>query len=88
MFEMEVKMLESSCLGRGLYTIPQAAHLTQIKSNSIRSWIEVDGDGTQYGSESSVFATDYPLIVRSISLSFLDMLEIRFIYQFRRLVFH
>lgn len=73
-------------IGIGLYTVPEAARLTGISSHSIRRWLV----GYQYTHQNlthdipSVCESDAPSVDDIVGLSFLDMMEIRFIHAFRK----
>ena len=72
--------------GIGLYTIPEGAHLTGVPTRSIRRWVL----GYKYTREdethssSPVWKSDHPTIDDTIGLSFLDLIEVRFIHAFRK----
>lgn len=73
-------------LGRGIYSIPEAATLTSLPANQVRRWI------LGYGGiradippkYAPLFAADYPRMGRSVSISFLDLVEVLFIRSFRK----
>lgn len=72
-------------IGHGIYTIPEASRLTKIPSRVINRWIK----GYKYKKNNTtktlppLFSNDYAIIDEKISLSFLDLIEIRFINAFR-----
>lgn len=72
-------------IGIGLYSVSEAAHLTRIPAASIRRWLV----GYRYTHENmtrnipSVCESDAPSVDDIIGLSFLDMMEMRFIHAFR-----
>lgn len=72
-------------IGKGLYTISEASFITGIKKESIRRWIK----GYKYSLRSNklqakpVFDKDYPDSLDKVVLSFLDIIELKFIQSFR-----
>lgn len=72
-------------LGCGIYTVPEAARLTRVSPQSIRRWL------LGYQSNSSghsrmqppVISHDYAPIDGEIALSFLDLIQVRFVDAFR-----
>lgn len=79
--------MEFSYLGRGIYTISEASRLTKINSRSISRWVR--GYAYQRDSEKKqvapVFRSDFQPIDGRIAISFLDLIEVRFISAFRSL---
>lgn len=73
-------------IGLGIYSIPEAAKLTQVPNNTIYRWIR----GYKYYSEDEMrsinplWERDIPEIDGENAVSFLDLLEIRFINAFRK----
>lgn len=73
-------------VGIGLYSVPEAARLTRISSQNIRRWMF----GYSYRRDnvlhdvSPVCAGELPEADDFLGLSFLDMLEIRFVQVFRQ----
>ena len=73
--------------GIGLYTIPEGAHLTGVPTRSIRRWVL----GYKYTRDDEthtkppVWKSDHPSFDDTVGLSFLDLLEVRFIHAFRKL---
>lgn len=73
-------------IGKGIYTIPEAARLTKVNPQRIKRWI----DGYKYTYKDSllksepVFSSEFRKIDNIIALSFLDLIEIRFIDAFRK----
>jgi len=76
----------NSLIGAGVYSIPEAALLTGVSAASIRRW----SSGYAYkksGVERSVpakWAREFEAIDGQTVLSFLDLMEARFIRAFRR----
>jgi hypothetical protein len=72
-------------LGRGIYSIPEASRLTRVSSQRIRGWLH----GSRYQikrekrTSQPVIAADYARSGGAVSLSFLDLIEVRFINEFR-----
>jgi uncharacterized protein (DUF433 family)/DNA-binding transcriptional MerR regulator len=72
-------------IGKGLYTISEASIITGIKKESIRRWIK----GYKYSLRSKVlqakpvFDKDYTDSLDKVVLSFLDIIELKFIQSFR-----
>jgi len=71
-------------LGTGIYTVPEASRLTQIRTLRIRRWLR----GYDFMSSGvlrhsgPVFSPDLPEINGRLALSFLDLLEVRYIEAF------
>lgn len=76
----------SPLVGIGLYTVPEAARLTRVPSQSIRRWI----GGYTYRRAGNVresppvWSSQIPRTEGTVCLGFLDLLEIRFVNAFRR----
>jgi uncharacterized protein (DUF433 family) len=72
-------------LGRGIYSVPEASRLTKVSSQRIRRWVR----GYEYQvrrqrrTSRPVIAADYPSASGSLTLSFLDLIEVRFVNEFR-----
>lgn len=60
-------------LGRGVYSIGEAARLTRLRSQRVREWF-LGGTGGKIFRP--VFESDYPLIGDVPSISFLDLVEV------------
>jgi len=72
-------------LGRGIYTVPEAARLGRIPPASIRRWLRgyyFTKDGAKVFSEK-VIRGELPIIDDTLALSFLDLLEARCLHAFR-----
>jgi uncharacterized protein (DUF433 family)/DNA-binding transcriptional MerR regulator len=72
-------------IGNGIYTIPEASRITGIKSEAIHRWV----NGYKYVMDKEIrysnpiFAKDYSDISTKVTLSFLDIIELKFIQSFR-----
>lgn len=64
----------SEMYGRGIYTVSDAARLTMIPQASIRRWLFA----SPLWAPQALAAADFP------SLSFFDLMEIRFVHAFRQ----
>lgn len=71
-------------IGVGLYAIPEAAHLTGVSAARIRRWVK--GYSRHYGQMvrniSPVWAADLPEVDGKMALTFLDLMEVRFVNAF------
>lgn len=77
---------EPSLLSTGLYTVPEASRLTRISTGKIRRWIK-GYDFRTSGSirhSDAVWQGEIKPIDKKISLSFRDLLELRFVDAFIR----
>jgi uncharacterized protein (DUF433 family) len=73
-------------VGVGVYSISEAAHLTCVPVPRIQRWIrgyKYDHAGEQRSSPA-VWRRDLDIIEGQLALSFLDMMEVRFIQSFRQ----
>lgn len=72
-------------LGVGIYTPAQAARLTGIRTQSIRRWARgyPYPSGTRRPPRPPVIETQLPRLDDELAISFLDLMEIRFIHAFR-----
>lgn len=68
---------QDEVIGRGVYTVPQAARLVGAPSNKVRRWV------FGLGGREPIIMADYPMLDGSRSLSFHDLIEARFIRAFR-----
>jgi hypothetical protein len=81
-----VKAPEPNLLNTGLYTVPEASRLTRISTGKIRRWIK-GYDFRTSGSirhSDAVWQGEIKPIDKKISLSFRDLLELRFVDAFIR----
>jgi DNA-binding transcriptional MerR regulator/uncharacterized protein (DUF433 family) len=85
---VEVAVVETSYqyIGRGIYSIPEASRLSGVNARSISRWIGGYRTSSHGGSfvGTAVLEADYEVINHHRSLSFLDLLEIRFVDAFRK----
>lgn len=79
------EITDSSLLGIGLYTVPEASRLTGIAQARLRRWLR----GYSYRSGEAAVASEpvwrrqLPEIDGTLGLGFLDLMEARFIDAFR-----
>jgi uncharacterized protein (DUF433 family) len=81
-----VKAPEPNLLNTGLYTVPEASRLTRISTGKIRRWIK-GYDFRTSGSirhSDAVWQGEIKPLDNKISLSFRDLLELRFVDAFIR----
>lgn len=75
-------------LGIGIYTVNEAARLTRIPSRRIRRWVQGYSYRTAPKAPRSysrpVFVHELEPIDGTLALTFLDLLEVRFVDAFRR----
>ncbi|PJZ78108.1 DUF433 domain-containing protein [Leptospira neocaledonica] len=76
---------EFSYLGKGIYSVSEASRLSNVSPQRIFRWVR----GYNYGSAllkirmEPIWNRDYTVIEKHYSLSFQDLIEIRFINAFR-----
>lgn len=74
-----------SLVGIGLYSIPEASRLTKIPSQSIRRWLKgyryPAGSSNRYSSP--LWVPEVGEIDDSLTISFLDLMELRIVREFR-----
>lgn len=72
-------------IGKGIYTISEASHLTGIKRETIRRWVAgyTRKNQTNQKFVTPVVSRDYAIFKDKIALSFLDLIELQFIQAFR-----
>lgn len=71
----------------GIYTVPDAARITGVSPSRIRRWLrgyEWDSRGNR-GASEAIFYGDLPMLDAVVAVSFLDLIEIRFIDGFLKL---
>jgi uncharacterized protein (DUF433 family) len=81
-----VQARELNLLNTGLYTMPEASRLTRISTGKVRRWIK-GYDFRTSGSirhSDAVWQGEIKPIDKKISLSFRDLLELRFVDAFIR----
>jgi uncharacterized protein (DUF433 family) len=75
---------QQSLLGIGIYTVPEAAWMTNVSAPRIRRWLRGYkfrvGDETR--ASSAVWRPDLPEIGNALALSFRDLIEVRFVDYF------
>jgi uncharacterized protein (DUF433 family) len=73
-------------IGKGLYSAPEASSLTGVPSASIRRWLGgyKYRQGDKQRASAPVWQGDIPRLDTHLVLSFLDMMEVRFIQSFRQ----
>ncbi len=59
-------------LGRGVYSLTEAAKLTQLRPSRVRAWFRPIEDRAGLG----VFQSDYPTVGDDRAISFLDLIEV------------
>lgn len=71
-------------LGKGIYTVAEASRLIHVSPDRIRRWLKgytyISNTGVK--TSKSVIEPDYDVSSKSYALSFLDLLEMRFINSF------
>jgi len=81
-----VSRKQSQLLGKGIYSVSEAARLTSVNARRIRRWLE----GYTYAidcrihSSSPVWRRQLPEIDGALALGFLDLMEVRFVDAFRK----
>jgi uncharacterized protein (DUF433 family) len=77
---------ESSLLGIGLYTVPEASRLTGVPQARLRRWLRgyTYRAGEAVAASQPVWPRQLPDIDGTLGLGFLDLMEARFIDAFRR----
>ena len=77
---------QNRLIGVGLYTVPEAAHLTKVPYQTVRRWVS----GYKYVRDREaherppVWETENLAVDGAVALSFLDLMELRFVNAFRR----
>ncbi len=61
-------------IGKGVYTIAEAARLTKLRTQRVREWFR--GRETESRIFKPVFQSDYPVIHDEYVISFLDLIEL------------
>jgi uncharacterized protein (DUF433 family) len=73
-------------IGQGIYSVSDVARLTGIDNRKVARWVR----GYEYHNKSGsgavepVFRSDYKSVKGKVGLSFLDLVEIRFVDAFRK----
>jgi uncharacterized protein (DUF433 family) len=75
---------DSPFIGVGLYTVPQAARISHVSTGRIRRWLlgYTYETTTGRGSSPPVVTSSLPLLDGTLTLTFLDLQEIRFVDAF------
>jgi uncharacterized protein (DUF433 family) len=60
-------------LGRGVFSIPEAARLTRLRPARVREWFRGRASGTP---PAPVFQSDYPVVAGEYAISFQDLIEL------------
>lgn len=77
-------MADYNLIGLGVYSVPETARIAHISSGRIRRWLR--GYTRDHGTRTSppVFTSRLPIFDGHLALSFLDLIEVRFVDAFRR----
>ena len=77
---------DSSLIGIGLYTVPEAARLTGIPQGRLRRWLQgyTYAAGEGQAASQPVWRRQLPEIDGTLGLGFLDLMEARFVDAFRK----
>ena len=80
------EVADSSLLGIGLYTVPEAARLTGIPQARLRRWLRgyTRGAGEERTASPPIWRRQLPDIEGTLGLGFLDLMEARFVDAFRK----
>jgi uncharacterized protein (DUF433 family) len=71
----------STALGRGIYTLSEAASLTGLRTARVREWFWVPPSGK---SRQSVFHSDYEAVDGEYAISFHDLIDVYVVGRLRR----
>jgi uncharacterized protein (DUF433 family) len=74
----------SSLIGVGLYTVPEAAHLTEVAQVRVRGWVQGYHQGAGKPRRRPVLVHELPDVDGKTALSFREVIEVRFIRHFLR----
>lgn len=82
----KLETADSSLLGIGLYTVPEASRLTGVPQPRLRRWLRgyTHGGGAHIAVSEPVWRRQLPEIEGVLGLGFLDLMEARFIDAFRK----
>jgi uncharacterized protein (DUF433 family) len=69
-----------NAIGHGIYTLPEAARLTHLKSPRVREWFR---GRSQVQSGSAVFRSDYNSVAGDNAISFFDLIDLFVVGQLR-----
>jgi uncharacterized protein (DUF433 family) len=68
-------MIQMEVIGRGVYSIAEAARLTKLRTRRAREWFR--GRNSPSKIFRPVFNSDYPVIHEEYAISFLDLIELK-----------
>jgi uncharacterized protein (DUF433 family) len=73
-------------VGHGIYTVAEASRLTRVSPGKVRRWLEgyAFRRGDALRQSPRVFESEFGRVGGSITVSFLDLIEIRFVDFFRK----
>jgi len=79
------EVADSSLIGVGLYTVPEAARLTGIAQGRLRRWLRgyTYRAGEGRAASAPIWRRQVPDIDGTLGLGFLDLMEARFVDAFR-----
>ncbi len=72
---------EHNLLGRGIYSIPEAAHIIGMSTSRVRRWVNGYHSSTQ-NEHLPIVSSELPVIDGKVAISFSDLLELHFINAF------
>jgi uncharacterized protein (DUF433 family) len=70
----------ANVLGRGVYSLSEAARLTDLRAARVRAWFRSAENNNEV---SGVFRSDYPSIGDDRAISFLDLIEVYIVGRLR-----
>ncbi|HEY5813250.1 MAG TPA: hypothetical protein VIT23_11435, partial [Terrimicrobiaceae bacterium] len=73
---------KTTYLNVGIYTIPEASHLTGVSRERIRRWLRGYHSSVRKKNYSPLWKPQLPAINGQVALGFLDLIEIRFVGAF------
>lgn len=76
--------MTTNYIGKGIYSVPEVARLTGVSASKIRRWVRGREVADNSVRRPPVIESDYPQLENKTALSFLDLVEIRFVDSFRR----
>ena len=62
-------------LGKGVYSIPEAAKLTKIRTQKVSEWFRGRTSPSKFFRP--IFESDYPILHEQYAISFLDLIELK-----------
>lgn len=72
---------EHNLLGRGIYSIPEAAHIIGMPTDRVRRWVN-GYQSTAQIKHLAIVSSELPVIEGKVAISFSDLLELHFIKAF------